>query len=184
MIELDHATLRSHLLTALDVERWADDVAAQAPFADADALITVAAAAATPLSAPEIDEAMSRHPRIGEKPVGDGAAQEFSRREQASAVDADDETLAELLAEGNAAYEQRFGRVFLIRAAGRSRAEIVGELHRRLGLDDDTELRIVGAELRDIALLRLRATFADSAGSADSAGARPSTSTGRDEVGA
>ncbi|WP_285062235.1 2-oxo-4-hydroxy-4-carboxy-5-ureidoimidazoline decarboxylase [Frigoribacterium sp. ME-P-080] len=163
MIELDDATLRSHLLAALNVERWADDVAAQSPFADADALITVAAAAATPLSAAEIDEAMAHHPRIGEKPVGDGAAQEFSRREQGSAADADDETLAQLLVEGNAAYEQRFDRVFLIRAAGRSRAEIVGELHRRLGLDDDTELRIVGAELRDIALLRLQSTFAGSA---------------------
>jgi len=163
MIELDDATLRSHLLAALNVERWADDVAAQSPFADVDALITVAAAAATPLSAAEIDEAMAHHPRIGEKPVGDGAAQEFSRREQGSAADADDETLAQLLVEGNAAYEQRFDRVFLIRAAGRSRAEIVGELHRRLGLDDDTERRIVGAELRDIALLRLQSTFAESA---------------------
>lgn len=163
MIDLDRADLRSHLLAALNVERWADDVAAQAPFADADALITVAAAAATPLTASEIDEALSHHPRIGEKPVGDGAAQEFSRREQGSAADADDETLARLLAEGNAEYERRFDRVFLIRAAGRSRAEIVGELNRRMRLDDETELRIVGAELRDIALLRLQSTFAEPA---------------------
>jgi 2-oxo-4-hydroxy-4-carboxy-5-ureidoimidazoline decarboxylase len=191
MIELDDATLRSHLLAALNVERWVADVAAQSPFADADALITVAAAAATPLSAAEIDEAMSHHPRIGEKPVGDGAAQEFSRREQGSAADADDETLAQLLAEGNAAYEQRFDRVFLIRAAGRSRAEIVGELHRRLGLDDDTELRIVGAELRDIALLRLQTTFAEPVpaepgstepGSAEPGSAEPASSGRTDEV--
>jgi 2-oxo-4-hydroxy-4-carboxy-5-ureidoimidazoline decarboxylase len=186
MIELDDATLRSHLLAALNVERWADDVAAQSPFADADALITVAAAAATPLSDAEIDEAMSHHPRIGEKPVGDGAAQEFSRREQGSAADADDETLAQLLAEGNAAYEQRFDRVFLIRAAGRSRAEIVGELHRRLGLDDDTELRIVGAELRDIALLRLQTTFAEPAPAepapAEPGSAEPASSGHTDEV--
>lgn len=187
MIELDDATLRSHLLAALNVERWADDVAAQSPFADVDALITVAAAAATPLSAAEIDEAMAHHPRIGEKPVGDGAAQEFSRREQGSAADADDETLAQLLVEGNAAYEQRFDRVFLIRAAGRSRAEIVGELHRRLGLDDDTERRIVGAELRDIALLRLQSTFAapppaaPAPAPAEPAPAAPS-STGHDEA--
>ncbi|WP_043596247.1 2-oxo-4-hydroxy-4-carboxy-5-ureidoimidazoline decarboxylase [Frigoribacterium sp. MEB024] len=185
MIELDDATLRSHLLAALNVERWADDVAAQSPFADADALITVAAAAATALTAAEIDEAMAHHPRIGEKPVGDGAAQEFSRREQGSAADADDETLAQLLVEGNAAYEQRFDRVFLIRAAGRSRAEIVGELHRRLGLDDDTERRIVGAELRDIALLRLQSTFAEPAPAepapAEPASAEPS-STGHDEA--
>jgi 2-oxo-4-hydroxy-4-carboxy-5-ureidoimidazoline decarboxylase len=45
--------------------------------------------------------------------------------------------------------------VFLIRAAGRSRRDILGELQRRLVLDDDTEAAIVGSELRDIALLRL-----------------------------
>lgn len=183
MIELDDATLRSHLLAALNVGRWADDVAAQWPFADADALITVAAAAATPLSAAEIDEAMAHHPRIGEKPVGDGAAQQFSRREQGSAADADDETLAQLLAEGNAAYEQRFDRVFLIRAAGRSRAQIVDELHRRLGLDDDTELRIVGAELRDIALLRLQTTFAEPA-PAEPASTEPGATGRTEEAGA
>ena len=179
MIDLDRADLRSHLLAALNVERWADDVAAQAPFADADALITVAAAAATPLSPTEIDEAMSHHPRIGEKPVGEGASQQFSRREQASAADADDANLAQLLAEGNAAYEERFDRVFLIRAAGRSRAEIVGELHRRLRLDDETESRIVGAELRDIALLRLQSTFAEPA--ADGAAASASVESDRAE---
>ncbi|HEV7949033.1 MAG TPA: 2-oxo-4-hydroxy-4-carboxy-5-ureidoimidazoline decarboxylase, partial [Glaciihabitans sp.] len=58
-----------------------------------------------------------------------------------------------------AAYEARFGRVFLIRAAGRSRAEILSELTRRLELDDETELAIVGEQLRDIALLRLTTQF-------------------------
>ncbi|WP_054147072.1 2-oxo-4-hydroxy-4-carboxy-5-ureidoimidazoline decarboxylase [Frigoribacterium sp. RIT-PI-h] len=131
------------------------------------------------------------HPRIGAKPVGAAAAQEFRRREQGSAADADDETLAQLLAEGNVAYEQRFDRVFLIRAAGRSRAEIVGELHRRLGLDDDTELRIVGAELRDIALLRLQTPFAEPAPAepdaepdAEPAPAEPASTGRTDEAGA
>jgi 2-oxo-4-hydroxy-4-carboxy-5-ureidoimidazoline decarboxylase len=49
--------------------------------------------------------------------------------------------------------------VFLIRARGRSRAEILAELTRRLGLDDATELAIVGSELRDIALLRLETSL-------------------------
>jgi len=67
--------------------------------------------------------------------------------------------LAAAIAAGNAAYERRFGRVFLIRAAGRTRAEILGELRRRLELDDAAELAIVGEQLREIALLRLRSTF-------------------------
>ncbi|WP_150308265.1 2-oxo-4-hydroxy-4-carboxy-5-ureidoimidazoline decarboxylase [Planctomonas psychrotolerans] len=146
--------LRDDLYACLAVERWVDDVAAHAPFAATADLLRVAADAATPLSPAEIDEALAHHPRIGEKPSGVGAAQSFSRSEQSSA-DADDEQLARAIAEGNARYEERFGRVFLIRAAGRSRAEILAELTRRLTLDDATELAIVGEQLRDIALLRL-----------------------------
>lgn len=153
------ADLVAGLEAALGVRRWVTAVASHAPFATLDDLLTVAAREATPLSPAEIDEALSHHPRIGERARGDGAAQAFSRREQAS-PDADDPVLASRIAEGNAAYEQRFGRVFLIRAAGRTRAEILTELERRLTLDDATELRTVGDQLREIALLRLRATFA------------------------
>jgi 2-oxo-4-hydroxy-4-carboxy-5-ureidoimidazoline decarboxylase len=60
------------------------------------------------------------------------------------------------LAAGNADYERRFDRVFLIRAAGRSRIEILSELERRLAHSDEQELPIVADELRQIALLRLQ----------------------------
>ena len=62
---------------------------------------------------------------------------------------------AERLRAANLAYEQRFGRVFLVRAAGRSSAEILSELERRLGNDDTTEREETVTALRDIALLRL-----------------------------
>jgi 2-oxo-4-hydroxy-4-carboxy-5-ureidoimidazoline decarboxylase len=146
--------LRDALLACLAVQRWADDVTGQAPFATSAALIESARQAATPLTRSEIDEALAEHPRIGEKPTGSSQAAGFSRSEQASA-DADDTELAAAIAAGNQSYEKRFDRVFLIRAAGRSRREILGELQRRLLLDDDTEAAIVGSELRDIALLRL-----------------------------
>jgi len=97
---------------------------------------------------------MAEHPRIGEKPRGTSRAAGFSRSEQASS-DANDADLAAALAEGNRVYEERFDRVFLIRAAGRTRQEILTELHRRVDLDGDTEAAIVGSELRDIALIRL-----------------------------
>ncbi|GEA86066.1 OHCU decarboxylase [Cellulomonas cellasea] len=158
MIDVPEARLREALTASLAVGRWVDDVAAGAPYGSLEALLAAARAAGTPLSGAEIDEALAHHPRIGERPAGDGAAQAFSRREQSSA-DADDPALARAVADGNAAYEKRFGRVFLIRAAGRSRAEILAELRRRLVLDDRTERRVVGEQLVEIALLRLAATF-------------------------
>jgi len=62
---------------------------------------------------------------------------------------------AERLRAANAAYEARFGHVFLIRAAGRSSEEILAELERRLANDDATEREETVTALRDIALLRL-----------------------------
>lgn len=154
------AELRDALSAALGVRRFVDEVSAGAPFSTLSAVIDAASAAASTLSAAEIDEAMAHHPRIGERPVGEGTAQAFSRREQAS-PDATDATIAAALAEGNRAYEERFDRVFLIRAAGRTRAEILSELHKRLELDAETERMIVGEQLREIAVLRLSTLLGD-----------------------
>jgi 2-oxo-4-hydroxy-4-carboxy-5-ureidoimidazoline decarboxylase len=66
-----------------------------------------------------------------------------------------DEDVQRRLQEGNRAYEQRFGRVFLIQAAARSAEEILASLQSRLSNDEDTERSIVADQLREIALLRL-----------------------------
>ena len=107
----------------------------------------------------ELDQALSGHPRIGQRSSGTGAAASFSRAEQSASQSADADLAARLEA-GNAAYEAKFGRVFLIRAAGRDRPEILAELERRLRLDPAAELEVVGAELRGIALLRIPQLFA------------------------
>ncbi|TFB69619.1 2-oxo-4-hydroxy-4-carboxy-5-ureidoimidazoline decarboxylase [Cryobacterium glaciale] len=156
MLTYSARDLRIRLYACLGVERWVDEVAAGAPYTEANALVDAARRAATPLTRLEVDEALAGHPRIGQAPTGAGAAQQFSRREQSS-VDADDAELASSLAAGNRDYEVRFGRVFLIRAAGRTRAEILAELNRRMLLPDEVEALIVASELREIALLRLTA---------------------------
>jgi 2-oxo-4-hydroxy-4-carboxy-5-ureidoimidazoline decarboxylase len=159
MIDVSESQLREHLATALSVQRWVDDVAADAPFADESELVASAERAGASLTEAEIDEALAHHPRIGESPVGEGSAQEFSRREQQASQLTDDPAEVKALAEGNATYEERFGRVFVVRAAGRSKAEIIAELERRLKLDDESEKREAGAQLVEIAVLRLRQTF-------------------------
>ena len=156
--EVGEAELREGLTACLHVPRWVDDVVGRGPYSSLDALLAVAAEAATPLSPDEVDQAMADHPRIGERPHGGGAAASFSRAEQASSR-TDDEQLAARLAAGNAAYEARFGRVFLIRAAGRSRQEVQGELQRRLKNDEGEEAAESKEQLRQIAALRLRSLF-------------------------
>lgn len=148
-------TPRDALLTCLAVPRWADELAAGAPYASVDALADAADRVARTLSADEVEAALADHPRIGQRRGGAGRSSAFSASEQAASL-ATDEALTERLLAGNRAYEERFGRVFLIRAAGRDRAAIVAELERRLGLDAATEERIVAEQLREIAVLRVR----------------------------
>ena len=68
----------------------------------------------------EVAAALAAHPRIGERAAGDSAEAASSRREQSAVTRAGDE-VKQALADGNRAYERRFGHVFLIRAAGRGR---------------------------------------------------------------
>ena len=170
-VQLSDVDLREGLTACLAVPRWVDDVASRAPFRSLLELLDVAAAAATPLSPAEIEQAMAHHPRIGEKATGAGPSAVFSRAEQQSSS-SDDAALARELAAGNAAYEEKFGRIFLIRAAGRTRAQILTELRRRLELDPAAELTIVGSELRDIALSRIPQLFGHLDGLDHSAAAR------------
>ena len=62
-------------------------------------------------------EALEGHPRIGER---GGSAEEQSRREQAGMGEASEDTRAAIAA-GNRRYEDRFGHVFLVSAAGGGR---------------------------------------------------------------
>ena len=92
---------------------------------------------------------MAGHPRIGERGL---SAQ--SRQEQA-AVGSDAGTI-QALRDANAAYEDRFGHVFLICATGRGPDEILAELRRRMAHDPDTEREVAAAEIGKINALRLR----------------------------
>lgn len=155
---VDSPALREALHSCLGVERFVAEVAGAAPYATHAELIAAADAVAASLTPEEVEAALAHHPRIGERAAGDGQAQRFSRAEQ-SAAEASDAELASAIAAGNAAYEERFDRVFLIRAAGRSRVEILAELTRRLDLDDATEAATVASELHDITLLRLQSLY-------------------------
>ncbi|MBD8871013.1 2-oxo-4-hydroxy-4-carboxy-5-ureidoimidazoline decarboxylase [Nocardioides donggukensis] len=145
--------VRARLARCLAVPRWVEDVASGRPYADRAALLGTADAAARELTDDELDQALAGHPRIGERP-GAGHDAGHSRREQAGVDPAAGDDVARLAA-GNRDYEERFDRVFLIRAAGRGSAEILAELRRRLANDDATERAETVDNLREIALLRL-----------------------------
>lgn len=133
---------------------WVARVLAGRPYATAAELLDTADRASRELSAEDVAQALSAHARIGEWAEGDSAEAKLSRSEQASVSDAGAAT-RERLRERNVAYEQRFDRVFLVRAAGRTPDEMLAELERRLGNDDETEQREVLEQLAQITRLRV-----------------------------
>jgi OHCU decarboxylase len=132
-------------------------VAAGRPYADLNALLAAAEQAWLELESSDWLEAMKGHPRIGER---GGLSPAASEREQSRALQASQETLA-ALADENRRYEDRFGFVFLIAAAGRSAEEILAELRRRLENHPELELAEAAEEHRKITRMRLRQMVAE-----------------------
>lgn len=142
------------LLACVSIDSWARVLATGRPYDDDRQLLATARAQAATWTPAEVEAALADHPRIGERSAGSGAAAEHSRREQGG-LDPADVALAERLRAGNLAYEDRFGRIYLVRAQGRSGAELADLLEARLENDPVTELGVTKQQLGEIALLRL-----------------------------
>jgi 2-oxo-4-hydroxy-4-carboxy-5-ureidoimidazoline decarboxylase len=143
---LPAAEAERELLACCSAPRWAREVAAGRPYRTASALQAAAAAALTDA---DLDAALEGHPRIGDR-----TAEGTARREQRGVAGASAGVLA-ALAEGNRAYEERFGHVYLVCASGRSAEDLLVTLRSRLGNDPAEERAVALAELVAINRLRL-----------------------------
>jgi 2-oxo-4-hydroxy-4-carboxy-5-ureidoimidazoline decarboxylase len=146
------------LLRCSGSTRWVERVMVRRPFASDSELRAVAEAAWGGLDRADYLEAFARHPRLGadlsrlrERFAQD---QRWSAQEQSGVTQADEATL-EALRAGNAAYEARFGFVFLVCATGKGANEVLTLLEQRIGNDPETELGVAAAELAKITRLRL-----------------------------
>ena len=135
-------------------DAWVARIEAARPLPSAKALLDLSDATVLSFDDAALDQALAAHARIGERRLGSTTEDRWSRTEQAGALGADT-SVAERIAEGNRAYEQRFGHVFLIRAAGRTADEMLAALTERLGNDPQTERDVVRRELAEIVRLRL-----------------------------
>ncbi|RKS71679.1 2-oxo-4-hydroxy-4-carboxy-5-ureidoimidazoline decarboxylase [Actinomadura pelletieri DSM 43383] len=127
--------------------RWVAALAGR-PYRDLDELRAAGVAALDDLDWPDVIEALAEHPRIGDRVDG------WSRVEQ-SGMDGTAPDVRAALVDGNRAYEERFGHVFLICATGRGAAGMLGDLRARLANDTATERAVVRRELTKIVELRL-----------------------------
>jgi 2-oxo-4-hydroxy-4-carboxy-5-ureidoimidazoline decarboxylase len=148
----------AQLTPCVDIPRWVEAIVDARPFSSEADLIAFAEKAAYPWTEVEIDGALAHHPRIGDRAQGNTTEATMSRGEQAGVSTAVETQTA--LQAGNRAYEEKFGRVFLIRAAGRSAEDILAALDERLQNTPTQELEIIAQQLREIAILRLKGVLA------------------------
>lgn len=137
---------------------WAQRVAGRRPLEDEGDLMNASDEIWKGLSAHDWMEAFAKHPRIGERKAPSAAGERsaaWSAQEQEGVASAEQEVHI-ALAEGNRKYEQRFGRVFIVCATGKSAAEMLEILQRRLRNDDTIELREAAEEQRKITNIRLK----------------------------
>lgn len=136
---------------------WAERLAARRPFVSADELSAASDAVWWALPERDWQEAFDSHPRIGQQHAKSATDEslKWSSQEQRAAM-SPDEAVQGALAEGNRRYEERFGRIFIVCASGRSAAEIFGILEQRMGNPPDAELKEAAEQQRQITQLRLR----------------------------
>jgi 2-oxo-4-hydroxy-4-carboxy-5-ureidoimidazoline decarboxylase len=145
--------------------RWAEAMARGRPYRDPHTLLEAGERAAAALTRADWLEAFSHHPRIGDRAALQArfpATAQWSSGEQAGVAGAAEDVLG-ALAEGNRAYEARFGHVFVVCATGKSAAEMLALLRERLPNEPDAELAIAAAEQRKITQLRLEKLLAEGA---------------------
>jgi len=158
--ETDESTALEAMLACCGSKRWAAAMVALRSIANVEALSQAADRVWSTMQEPDWLEAFACHPRIGErKPavaMAHASAQSsaWSHQEQSSASAADELVLAEL-AEDNQLYEQRFGFTYIVCATGKSAAEMLTILKRRLARDREAELQEAAEQQRQIMQIRL-----------------------------
>ena len=155
---LDADAATAALRRCCGAERWVTAMLAARPFPSAAALHEQALRLWNGLGAADYLEAFSHHPQIGENL--DELRKRFatthtlSSREQAGVQGADESVLLSLR-EGNRAYRERFGHIFIVCATGKSAAEMLALLRQRIDNEPAAELAIAAAEQAKITRLRL-----------------------------
>jgi len=154
---LDPAAAAREALPCCGSQGWASALASNRPIADAETLIETSNRIWLALPEEAWRQAFDSHPRIGQSHAQTRATAEslrWSAHEQSTAL-SDDELAKHALEEANRRYEQKFGRIFIVCASGKTSAEILAILEARMRNDATAELREAAEQQRQITQLRL-----------------------------
>lgn len=136
---------------------WVRGMLARRPFATPARVFEAADALWSHATEDDWLEAFRAHPRIGESkaaPTQSATAASWSKSEQAGVAKTTDEVRAALAAV-NAAYEARYGFIYIVCATGRSAPEMLALAESRMTSDRASELRVAAGEQAKITRIRL-----------------------------
>lgn len=155
--QLELADARARLTQCCGAERWVARMLEQRPFASEAQLRQMADEIWWALGPQDWRAAFSHHPKIGDMAslrTKFASTQTWAAGEQASVREASEAILSGL-AQGNIAYEQKFGYIFIVCATGKSAQEMLALLEQRLPHEPEIELPIAAEEQRKITQIRL-----------------------------
>jgi len=153
---LEQETATEVLLPCNGSRAWAIGVVNLYPFETPEELFAASDKVWQALSEQDWQQAFDSHPRIGEHKAKAATEQSltWSSGEQSAAQLTEDIQAA--LAAANREYEAKFGRIFIVCATGKTAAEMLAILQKRLANDPQTEVQEAAEQQRLITQIRLR----------------------------
>jgi 2-oxo-4-hydroxy-4-carboxy-5-ureidoimidazoline decarboxylase len=148
----------AEILSCCGSRAWARKLTSLRPFTEEESLFRASEACWQSLTEEDWLEAFRSHPRIGEQHAQSettATSAAWSRSEQGQMKDADADIVSQMR-QGHRAYEERFGRIFIVCATGKQPAEMLAILEKRLKNAPDVELVESAAQQQQITQLRLR----------------------------
>ncbi len=158
------AEARAALIECCGSTAWALEMVVRRPFRSESHLLDAADEAWEKLTEVDWRQAFASHPQIGAalgtaRTGGDGLHVRWSRQEQAAMENAGDAT-RQAMADGNRAYREKFGYIYIVCATGKSSDEMLAILTERLQNDPASEIRVAATEQSKINRLRLQKMLA------------------------
>lgn len=151
--KLDNETAAKELFACCGSQLWVSALMKQFPFVSEAALISTATSIwYDKCTSTDWLESFTHHPRIGDTK---SLKEKFAGKEQEGIAAASAETI-EALAKANAAYENKFGFIFIVCATGRSADEMLRLVDERLLNTKEEESLISMGEQQKITIIRLK----------------------------
>ncbi len=148
---------KSEFIRCCGSEAWADKMLGGRPYMGEDELLHFSEKKWFHLSEQDWLEAFKHHPKIGDI---DSLSKKYSDTKQwaegeQSGVNTATQDIIKNLADGNQAYEDKFGYIFIVCATGKTAQEMLDILNKRLSNLPDEEIKIAMKEQNKITRIRL-----------------------------